>query len=217
MAAFVKLDSRHYTAANTSPAGKVQVLCDKANTLRDYGRIYDALVYATRIWNTIDNGIALLHGERKEVSYQPNSVDQKALWSLLQFNCPWAFRNENPNSMRFTYRDDKGTLPPGESSAMRMKAAEMDKREQEAADLIDMDKIHPGGTILGKSFVPGGRGTRDGHVMLIKLSGRHSELMSAEFVTCFLCKGDPEWIYGHYFTDLIEATGDWALRVARGL
>ena len=94
-------------------------LCAKANELYLQGRKHGthfksesewyALVFVTRIWNTIDSGTSFFCGkdEYGDPIVEPKGFeDPDKYFDLLKNICPWAFTDPTaPNSIRFVYTE----------------------------------------------------------------------------------------------------------------
>lgn len=65
--------------------------------------------------------------------------------------------------------------------------------------------------ILASHHVPAHDATREGAVILVDREERQDR-----YVTAWAGTGDEEWCWGHYYSDLTEATKDYASRSDRG-
>jgi hypothetical protein len=98
---------------------KFGLMLDRAEDLHARQRTQDALVYLTRIWNALDGGFYPLSGHDENTcnrgEVDDNLVDD--LWWEMVGRCPWAFFTNTdghirPNSLKFTYREDKNAIEP---------------------------------------------------------------------------------------------------------
>ena len=66
--------------------------------------------------------------------------------------------------------------------------------------------------ILASHHTPAREATREGAVLLVD----RGEDSPHRYVTAWAGTGDKEWCWGHYYSDLAEATEDYASRSDRG-